>query len=245
MAFIEKDDYFGLGTTYSSALEIKSSAENKSASVYEAKDEKGDVISREVYGEQSSPANSFEVKGDCTIALVLGTINAFSTHKYCFGSMSFKTSLGNPATVDVSGEQVEAGATTANSSTIDFGYLKISRFHDAQIPELGATAGGSFVKAFELESGASGNYYLNDTQIDLAADISKATVNGTCVNHDIQNGRCTITGTIVQVGSTAPTITPGSGWTITGPLTKDSQDENQPTWKFTLTKSFASAHPTA
>lgn len=241
--FIDKEDYFGMeGTT---GLSIKGSNENKTSSVYEARDEKGDVVAREIYGETSAPNCSFEVTADIVLSIVLGTVNSYGTtnaRKFCMGKLGVKTTLGSPVTVEFSGEQVESGATTANSSTVSFGYLKLSRFHDAQIPSFGAASSGTFTPAFTLSGSGC---YLNDTQIDIEADISKSTVNGVCVSHDVQNGRCTVQATIVQTDSNVPTVTAGEGWDVTSPLTVDSQDENQPTWKVTFSKPFASVHPVA
>ena len=245
MAFLEKIDYYGVGTTYATALVLKGSTENKTASVYEAKNEKGDVVAREVYGETSAPSCSFEVKDDLVLALKLGAIHDHEGRKFCFGSMGIRTQLGSPASVDVGGSQVEDSATTETSTTIDFGYVKLSRFHDAQIPAFGSSATGTFTPAFTLGDGAGTDFFLNDTQIDLAADISQAKAGGVCMNHDIQNGRCTVQGTIVQIGSKEPTLVMAEGWEVTSPLTRDGQDESQPTWKFTATKSFDSVHPAA
>ena len=242
MEFLEKDDYYGIAEKFP-ALVLKGSRENKSASVYEAKNERGDVVQRVVYGEQRAPSCSFEVKDDLVLPLKIGTVNALDSHKFCFGSIGIRTTLGAAPTVEVTGRQVADGATTEKSTTVDFGYVKISRFHDAQIPSFGAAASGPFTPAFTLGTGAGTDFFLNDSSIDCAADISDASVTGRCLNHDVQNGRCSVQGTIVQIGDTVPTIVPGEGWEITAPLTKSSEDESQPTWTFTIVKSFASVHP--
>lgn len=70
-------------------------------------------------------------------------------------------------------------------------------------------------------------------------------MDGEIVAHDIQNGRIEVSVTIVQTGSTAPTLAAGTGWEIVSPLTVDNPDEDYPTWTATLRKNLTSEHPSA
>ena len=233
MAFIAKPDYFGLATSISGSLTLKSSTLNKSASVAEATDEKGDVVADEVFGEQAAPSVVYELKADLDLDdIKLGAITTVDSKPYALTSVSFNTAPGGVPEIQCSGEQVETGATTANSTTIELPEITLLKWHDAQI--LGS--------AFALSGTGC---YLNGCNYSAKCDLTKATVDGNCVAHDVQNGRIEVQVTVVQTGSTSPTITAASGWEVTSPLTTDNPDEDYPTWTATLTKYLTSTHPSA
>ena len=233
MAFIAKPDYFGLSTANATkdSLSLKSSSLNKSASVAEAKDDKGDVVAEEVFGEQASPSATYELKDDLDLDdITLGAVTTVDSKPYVLSSVSFNTAPAGVPEIQCGGEQVEPGATTANSTTIELPEMTLKKWHDAQI--LGS--------AFTLSGTGS---YLNGCNYSAKCDVTKATVDGTIVAHDVQNGRIEVQATIVQTGSTAPTVTAAQGWVVTSPLTTDNPDEDYPTWTVTLTKYLTSAHP--
>lgn len=231
MAFIAKPDYFVLATSISGSLSLKSSSLNKSASVAEATDEKGDVVAEEVFGEQSAPSVAYELKDDLDLDdITLGAVTTVDGKAYVLSSVAFNTAPAGVPELQCSGEQVETGATTANSTTIELPAITLKKWHDAQIIGSAFTLGGS-------------GCYLNGCNYTARCDVTKATVDGNIVAHDVQNGRIEVQVTIVQTGSTAPTITPGSNWIITSPLTTDNPDEDYPTWNCTLTMYLSSAHP--
>lgn len=231
MAFIAKPDYFGLATSQSGSLSLKSSSLNKSASVAEATDEKGDVVAEEVFGEQASPSVTYELKADLALSgIKLGAVTTVDSKPYVLLSIGFNTAPAGVPEVQCSGEMVETGATTANSTTISLPSLTLQKWHDAQILGLAFTLSGT-------------GCYLNGCNYSAKCDVTKATVDGTIVAHDVQNGRIEVQATIVQTGSTAPTVTAGQDWVVTSPLTTDNPDEDYPTWTCTLTKYLTSAHP--
>lgn len=231
MAFPTKPDYFGLGAN--AALSLKNSTLNKSASTAEAQNEIGDTVAMEVFGEQSAPSVTYELIADLLLsAIKLGAVTTVDSKPFVLASVSWNTAPGTVPELQCSGEQVETGATTANSTTIALPELSLKRWHDAQI--LG--------EAFALTGAGC---YVNGCNYTASADVSKATVDGEIVAHDIQNGRIEVSVTIVQTGSTAPTLTAGTGWEIVSPLTVDNPDEDFPTWTATLRMNLTSAHPGA
>lgn len=233
MAFISKPDYFGLATSVSTSLTLKSSTLNKTASVAEATDEKGDVVAEEVFGDVASPSVTYELKADLDLDdITLGSITTVDSKPYVLSSVSFSTAPATVPEVQCSGEQVEAGATTANSTTIELPSISLKKWHDAQI--LG--------EAFSLSGTGC---YLNGCNYTVSCDVTKATVDGVIVAHDVENGRIEVQVTIVQSGSTAPTVTAASGWVVTSPLTTDNPDEDYPSWTCTVTKYLTSVHPSA
>ena len=231
MAFIAKPDYFGLGSN--AALTLKSSTENNGASVAEAQNEVGDVIAQEVFGEQASPSVTYELKADLALSGVkLGSITTIDGKAYALTGFTCNTAPATVPEIQCSGEQVEDGATTANSTTIALPALTLKKWHDAQILGEAFTLGGQ-------------GCYLNGCNYSVSADLTKANVDGLCVAHDIQNGRIEVQVTIVQSGNVHPTLTAGQGWVITSPLSTDNPDEDYPTWTATLVKTLTSAHPSS
>ena len=233
MAFLAKPDYFGLATSISGSLTLKSSAINKSASVAEAQNELGDVIASEVFGETAAPSVTYELKADLDIDdITLGAITTVDSKPYALASVSFSTGPATVPELQCTGELVETGATTSNSTTIECPEITLKKWHDAQI--LGS--------AFTLSGTGC---YLNGCNYTISADITKATVDGVIVAHDIQNGRIEVQATIVQSGTTAPTVTAASGWAVTSPLSTDNPDEDYPKWTVTLVKYLTSEHPSS
>lgn len=231
MAFIAKPDYFNFATSHSSSLSLKSSSLNKSASVAEATDDKGDVVADEVFGEQAAPSVIYELIAALTLSSIkLGAISTVAGKAYALSSVSAKTAPAAVPQLECSGEQVEDGATTANSTTIALPEIVLQMWHDAQNVGSAFTLSGS-------------GCHLNGCDFTAKCDITKATANGVIVAHDVQNGRIEVSVTIVQTGSTTPTLAASSGYEITSPLTTDNPDEDFPTWTATLTKYLTSAHP--
>ena len=146
--------------------------------------------------------------------------------------MSWNTAPGAVAELQCSGAQVETGATTANSTTITLPAFALKKWHDAQILD----------SAFSLTGTGC---HVNGCSYTATADLTPQTVDGEIVAHDIQNGRVEVAVTIVQTGSTAPTISAGTGWAIVSPLTVDNPDADFPTWTATLRKNLTSVHPSA
>ena len=235
MALPAKTDYLGLASN--SALSLKSSSLNDSANNVEAQNDLGDVIANELLTPNASPSCTYEVIDTLALGSIkLGTIATIGTgaaaRAYAITSITVNTAPATVTEITVTGEEVESSATTANSTTIDAGTLSLAKWHDAQI--LG--------EAFEIDGSGC---YLNGCNYTISGELTKATVDGTCVAHDIQNGRIECQVTIVQSGSTAPTLTAGTGWKVTSPLTPDNPDEDYPTWTATVTKYLTSTHPSA
>lgn len=227
MSFSEKPDYFKLASE-ESGLTLKSSSRNKSASLAEAKDQHGDVIASQIFGEVSAPNCSYEVKKDINLStLKLGQISVEDGKSFVLSSISVNTSPATVPTLEVSGEQVEDGA--AAGTTIEIPKINLSKWHDAQI----------FAEAFTLTGEGC---YLNGCSYSFACDVTKGTVNGEIVSHDVSNGRIECQVSIVQSGTAEPSIVCGEGWEMTAPLTNDNPDADYPTWSCTVRKVLKSEH---
>lgn len=123
---------------------------------------------------------------------------------------------------------IQAAGTV--SSTYALGTIVCSVRHKAQI--LGS--------AFTL---AGDGCSLNACDYQAECKVSRATVKGDTVAHDVSEGKAVVTATVVQSGETAPTVTPGEGWDLTSPVTVSSPDSDYQTVTFTLTKSLTGTDP--
>ena len=229
MSFIAKTDYFSLADT---ALACVASNDGASASVAEAKGENGEIVASTMYGETKSPSCDYVIKAAWTKAanaVKLGTV--FGTVvKIMLGSITINTQAGSAPTVSASGEQVEASATTG--CTFPLPAISVPKSHHAHI----------LFAAFQL--GGTG-CHLNAANYVASATITKATKDGDCVASDVIEGKIVVSITIVQTGSAEPTLTAGTGFDVTSPLSCSNPDADYPTWTATLTKYLAKTEPSS
>lgn len=227
MAFATKLDWFGLA---SDSLKVTKCSDGKSAQTVEAQGADGSVVACEVFGETLAPSCDYTVAGAVTWAAgahALGKLTATADGgKVALTNITINTSAGAAPTITASGESVADEA--AQGCEYDIPALSLPVTHHAQI----------LWDAFTLTGDGC---HLTAANYTAECSISKATVNGECVAHDVTAGKLTCAITLVQVGSTAPTITPGDGWKMTAPLAYDNPDANYKTWSATLTKYLAKA----
>lgn len=220
MAFLTKTDFYSLA---GNSLVCVSDSDGATASVAEATDSEGTIVASTVFGETSAPSNSYVVKGtvsSTTTPVVLGKVTTVGGKSFVLGSFSINTSAGSPATVEASGEQVEANATTNCSYTLPAFSLPVT--HHAHILFGAFTVGGT-------------GCHLQSANYTGSVTITKATKEGDCLAHDVSEGKIEAQISINQTGSTEPTLTAGTGWTVTAPLACDNPDADYPSWSATLT----------
>ncbi len=224
MSFQAKTDYFGI-TGQNSPFVITDSSENKSAQTANGRDEKGDVVAYEVFGETMAPSCSYVIKADASLgSIVIGAPITIGTDKFTIVNVSISTSAGSPPKIDITGEQIPSDTTHSDCKyTIPTATLIVC--HHAQTLWSAFTLGGT-------------GCYLIEANYTAGGTLTKATKDGETVAFDIADGQLTATLTIQQTGSANPTITAGSGWYITSPLSKNDADASLPTWSVTLTKNL-------
>lgn len=224
MAFQEKTDYFGLATE-SGGLVLTSSTENKSATVIQAHDEKGDVVAQEIVGETSAPSCTYVVKADATLT---GQKLGYASGGYVVSSISISTGAGTPPSITVTGEAVPSSSHT--DCYYDTPACTVEVCHHAQ----------TLFSAFTL-SGVG--CYLTSANYTISGSLTKATKDGETVAYDIADGKIEAQVEIVQTGTTEPSFAAGADFAITAPLTKTDGDAAYPTWTATVTKNLT--HHTA
>lgn len=233
-AFIAKTDPFGISGS-GKALALVSVSDGKSASVAEAKDEKGDVVAYHVYGETYSPTFEYKVKAAGSVTFpALGTpvsaaLQTGDTVQVIPNSISINTSGGGETTVSISAETVPS---TAVGCTYVYAGLSatLGVCHHAK----------TLFSAFTLTGTGC---YLQSANYTISCDVGRATVDGAAVAFGVSNGSIECQVSVMQTGSTAPTVTPGSDWVMTAPLACTNPDADYPTWTCTLKKYLSAAVP--
>ncbi len=219
MAFQDKTDYFNLATD-TSGLVLTSSTENKSATVVQAQDEKGDVIAQEIVGQTTAPSCTYVLQKDATMT---GEKLGSATGGYVISSISITTGAGTPPGVTVTGESVPS--SSHSDCYYDTPACKIEVCHHAQV----------LFSAFTVTGDGC---YLTSANYTISGSLTKATKDGEIVAYDIVDGKVEAQVEIVQTGATAPTFAAGTDFTITAPLTKTEGDAAYPTWTATVTKNL-------
>lgn len=223
MSFQTHTDYFGLSTATGSAFVITDSAENKTAQTANGRDEKGDVVAFEVFGETIAPSCSYVLKANGnTGTFKIGSPITVDSKKVTITNVSISTSAGSPPKIDVSGEEIPAD-TSHSDCTYTIPSASIIVCHHAQI----------LWNAFTLSGTGC---YLTDANYVASGTLTKAQKDGETVAFDISDGQLTATVTIQQTGTTEPTLTAGTGWVITSPLTSSRADASLKTWTATVSK---------
>lgn len=220
MSFKAKTDPYSIAD--GTSLVVTNYTGGETASNVEAVGADGSVVAHEVFGETSAPSCDIALKTDITKtagAWKLGAVTG-TTKKYALGQIVINTSAGAAPTISVSGQEVEANATTSCAYSIPA--FALSKKHHAQI----------LFSAFELSGTGC---HLTVANYTATGDINKVTKDGVCIAFDIVQGKIEAQVTIKQCGSTAPTLTAGTGWSITTPLAESNPDADYPTFTATLT----------
>lgn len=232
MAFATKTDFSGLVAKSDGALLIRDDNPNESQEVYRPTGQDGSYVATEVYGDDASPANNFALAKDLSLEIKLGAITTVSTKKYALESVTVSTTGGSAPTISATSQLVESAATDASVCLYDVGTLNVSKRHHAQI----------LMDAFTL-SGAG--CQLTSCTATIAATVNKDKVEGEVVSSDIVNGLITVTGEILATGTTAPTVTAASGWTLTKKPVAANPEAAYKTYSFEVTKNLTKTEPTA
>ena len=224
MSFQAKTDYFDLADD--STIVIVSSDENKSSTVIQARDEKGDVVAQEIVGITTAPSCSYVIKSNASTGeWKIGLPIVHDDKKYTISSIQINTGAGTPPSLQVSGEEVPA--TSHEDCYYDIPSATVKVCHHAQI----------LWGAFTFTEG-TGGCYLTQANYTASGSLTKAQKDGETISYDISEGKIEAALTFVSTTGTKPTLTPGSGWTFTQELTKSEPDSDYNSYTCTLTKNL-------
>lgn len=224
MSFQNKTDYFSLDD--GSTIIIVSSDENKSATVIQARDEKGDVVAQEIVGQMIAPSCSYVIKANAsTGAFKIGEPIGTDT-KYTITGITITTGAGSPPSLQVSGEQIPTSSHTDCYYDVPSTTIKVC--HHAQ-NLFGALTGTTY----------GTGCYLTQATYNVSGTLTKATKDGETIAYDISEGKIEATFTFVSTTGSAPTLSKGSDWEYTSPLTRSEADADYTQYTCTLTKNLS------
>lgn len=235
MAIPAKTDYCGLATTFANSLVTVADEENPSPSKYQPQGQDGSFIATEVYGEDAAPTNTYKLKADIDADagdLVLNSVTTIDGKKYALEQVTISTSGGAAPAITATCRRVEAGATDAANCLYEIPAFVLKRIQHAQ----------DIFSALTLTG--SGSVF---TQLDatIGCTVNPESANGILIASDANSGAITITGTILQSGTTAPTLSAGTGWTITQTPACSNPENQYKSYSFEVQKILAKTAPTA
>lgn len=233
MSFLAKKDYFA-SLYEGQPLVITASDENRSAQTAQARNEKGDIVAEEVYGETAAPTCSYALSGDVDLTgIKIGFPFTTDDESLVVTGITINTAAGQAPTVDIAGEIIPDSLTGHTDCYYIVPSATIEKCHHAQ----------DVLGAYTL---VGTGCYVTQANYGVETSLTKATKDGETVSYDVSDGKVTCSLTIQGTGQTsAPTLTAKDGWKVTSPLTMSNPDAGYPTWTASLTKNLEHATLTA
>jgi len=230
MAFKTKTDPFGIAST---TCVVKSTSDGNSGSIAEARDENGNIVDQTAYGDRMAPSAEYALKAETTFdSIKLGGVSTYKNKRVVLTNFTVNTSAGGEPTVSASGEEIETETTGTCPAAFTVPSFSLGVCHHAK----------TLFSAFTL---AGTGCYLNSANYTAACENGTAQVEGEVVAHGVYGAYLEATLEIVATGSTAPTVTPGTGWAISSPLAETNPDADYPTYSITLRKPLTMDTPSS
>lgn len=232
MAFAPKTDFSGLAAK-KTALKIRDDNENPSVEIYQPTGGDGSFCDLKVYGEDAAPSNNFALSADIDFAegdITLGDITAVGSKKYALKSVSISTGGGQETTLTANCQLVEDGADAATMCKYIIEAFKLLKRRHAQI----------LFDSFQLTGERCD---LTQCSAEIACNVDPTKVAGIIIASDVSAGQITITGSVLQCGTTVPTLTAANGFTITKPLSAPNPETAKKTYTFELRKNLEKTSP--
>ena len=236
MAIPATTDYCGLATTFANSLVPVSDEENPSPSKYQPQGQDGSFIATEVYGEDAAPTNTYKLKADIEADagdLVLNSVTTIDSNKYyALEQVTISTSGGAAPAISATCRRVEAGATDAANCLYEIPAFVLKTLQHAQDIFSALTLTGSGCVFTQLDA-------------TIGCTVNPESANGILIASDANSGVITITGTILQGGTTAPTLSAATGWTITQAPACAKSENQYKSYSFEVQKILAKTAPTS
>lgn len=224
MSWETKTDYCGLAIA--NTLICKASTMNRTGQYLEKAGKNGAIAATKAFGTIDAPSCEYTIAAEHEFDagdIVLGKITSVDSKKYALASIHYETAADAEPVFTATAQQVESGATDANSNSFAVPAFVISPDEIAEIQMSAATLSGA---GCELVRAA----------LDASCNVKPHTVNGAPVASDVTMGHVQVALTIGQYSTTEPTVAAGTGWDVSAPLTCSDPDSDMPTWTVTLSK---------
>lgn len=236
MAFAQKTDFCGLSAVDANIL-LRDDNENGSQEKYQPTGQKGQFCDLEVYGEDAAPTNNYAIKSDLDLDdgdIKIGAIKTIgegaAAKKYALESFEIGTSGGSVPTLSATSQLVESDADASTMPYAAIPAFKLRKRHHAQI----------LFDAFTL-TGA--DCELTSCNARGGGTIGKDKLVGVPIGSDVNSVSIVVSGTILQIGDTAPTLTPATGWKVTQKPTCTNPETAKKEYAFELEKNIEIVDP--
>lgn len=220
MAFAQKIDYVGLSRT---GLTLRSNGQNASNSVLEIPGADGSILGDEITGHIKNPTCGYAITGTAQLSSVsLGMVYGTNDKPFALSRVHVSTGAGQEPTLEADAVQIEDGATQA-ICTYAISSLTLT-------PARHALTFGAFTYTESI------SLALQTSEYEATCDLSPATVNNDPVASDATGGKETVNATFWSNSeSTAPAVTPATGWHVTTDWTCTGADASMFVWTATFT----------
>ena len=224
MSWDSKTDYCGLAVA--DKLIIKSSNENRSGQYLERAGQSGAIVATKPYGVLAAPSCDYTVQAANTFSTIkLGAVTTVDSKRYALQSVHYENGADQEPVFSATAQEIEA---SSDGTTRTFDALSFATSPDEAAAMLcsAATVGGTGCELIKCV-------------LDQSCQVKNHTVNGDPVASDVTMGKATVQLTILQTSTTEPSVTAGTGWDISSPLTCEDPDADLPVWTCTLSKPLA------
>lgn len=230
MAFAAKVDYVGIAKT---GLELRSNGQNGSNSVLEIPGSDGSILGDEITGHIKNPTCGYAITGAVTLSgLSLGKVHGSGSNPYALTRLHITTGAGQEPTVEADSVQIEAGASRAVC------------VYDIDSQALSPARHALTFGAFSYTESAS--LALQTSEFEATCELTPTTINNSPVASDATAGRETVTATFWSLTeTTAPAVTPETGWHVTSDWTCTGADASMFVWTATFTKYLEASQPSS
>lgn len=210
-------DIFSLGENW----KVKDCNLNASVNTAECYNRFDDVTHRDQYGEKIAPTATYEIAAGAKSLPALGSLVTIDGKQVAISQIVVRTAHGQYPTMEVSGVQVQSGASKA-VRTYDCGTVAIQPRKHAQ----------DILKWL----GDSTPDTLTEATFTFSANVLTSEPQGVIVNHDVSDGRCEAQYTHTSGTGTAPTVPAVSGSkVVSSPSSKSSPENDYVTYAFSIT----------
>ncbi len=221
MSFAAKTDYAGLSRT---GLTLRSNGQNATNTVLEIPGSDGSILGDIITGHLKNPTCGYAVNGTAVLDDVsLGKVHGTGTTPYALARIRISTGAGQEPTVEADCTQIENGATRS---------ICIYNVPSVTVtPARHALTFGAFTYT------ESADLVLETSEFEASCNLAPATVNNEPVASDATGGVATVTATFWSASeSTAPSVTPETGWHVTQDWSCTGADAALFSWTATFTK---------
>lgn len=226
MSWDSKEDYCGLAVA--NTIVIKSSTMNRTGQYLERAGASGAICATKPFGVLDAPSCDYAIAAAKSYSagdIKLGAVTTVDSKRYALASVHYECTADAEPVFSATAQQIE---TTSDGTTRTF-----------DVPAFAVSPDECAVAVASAGSLSGTGCELTKCTADFSANVKPHTVNGNPVASDVTMGHAVVALEILQTSTTIPTVTPGSGWDLSAPLTCTDPDADYPTWTCTLSKPLA------